>query len=98
MSRRQITSIGTIFRRVDSDLALSAFSWRSRLETRAALYTLVLLSATVRPSAQSPANTATQARTGPITIGEVVETSLHDYPQIHVSEEELNAAVAGIQL
>ncbi|OJV40425.1 MAG: hypothetical protein BGO25_03375 [Acidobacteriales bacterium 59-55] len=36
--------------------------------------------------------------TGPVTITEVVQSALRDYPQIHVSQEEFNASVANIRL
>lgn len=34
----------------------------------------------------------------PISMSEVIESALHDYPQIHISQEEFNASVANIRL
>ena len=97
MSQGRTTAVGAVLRPVDFTPIRDTFSRRSRLDTWTPLCALVLFGA-VWASAQSPTNTPTPARTGPVTVKEVVETSLHDYPQIHASAEELNVAVAGIQL
>jgi outer membrane protein len=36
--------------------------------------------------------------TAPLTIAQAVEAALRNYPSIHVSQEQINAAAAGIQL
>lgn len=38
------------------------------------------------------------ATTGPISVSEVVQSALRDYPQIHISQEEFNVSVANIRL
>jgi len=47
--------------------------------------------------AQSVTEGASAAAT-PVTLTEVVQLALRDYPQIHISQEELNASVANIRL
>jgi hypothetical protein len=42
--------------------------------------------------AQAPASPPT------LTISDVVQSAVRDYPLIHVTQEELNASAAGIQL
>src|ERR1044072_2959419 len=37
-------------------------------------------------------------RAQPLTIGQAVETALQNYPSIQVSQEQIRAAAAGIQL
>ena len=49
----------------------------------------LLLAASAALSAQQPA---------PLTIAQAVEAALRNYPSIRVSQEQLNAAAAGIQL
>src|SRR5215469_17220071 len=49
-------------------------------------------------AAQTSITGSAPVTTGPITLTEVVQTALRDYPQIPLSQEELNASVANIQL
>jgi outer membrane protein TolC len=55
-------------------------------------HTILLLAASLNLPAQQP-SPATQ-----ITIQQAVEAALRNYPSIRVSEEQVNAAAAGIQL
>ena len=57
----------------------------------------LVVSAAAVALAQS-AITATPAADPNLTIVQVVQDAQHNYPAIHVSEEELNAAVANIRL
>jgi outer membrane protein len=41
---------------------------------------------------------AAQQQSTPLTMAQAVENALHNYPSIRVSQEQLNAAAAGIQL
>jgi outer membrane protein TolC len=59
--------------------------------------TFLVASASAVALAQS-AVTATTAADPDLTIVQVVQDARHNYPAIHVSEEELNAAVANIRL
>jgi outer membrane protein len=58
---------------------------------------LLVASASAVVLAQTSA-AATPAVTPDLTIVQVVQDAQHNYPAIHVSEEELNAAVANIRL
>ncbi|MFL6304560.1 MAG: TolC family protein [Candidatus Sulfotelmatobacter sp.] len=52
-------------------------------------------------AAASPQTGRTGSATGaeaPLTVAEVVQTAVRDYPEIHVTQEEFNASVANIQL
>lgn len=55
-----------------------------------ARFTIVLFAAVVGVRAQGVS--------GSLTIGQAVEQALHNYPAIRVTEEQMNAAVAGIRL
>lgn len=48
--------------------------------------------------AQTGADQASRSQGTPISLNEVVESALRDYPQIHISREELNASIANIRL
>jgi outer membrane protein TolC len=48
-------------------------------------------------AAQSNAVAPTEGQTGNISLDAVVRSALRDYPQIHISREELNASIANIQ-
>src|SRR6185437_6734926 len=47
-------------------------------------------------AAQSNAVQPTGPGTRQISLNDVVESALRDYPQIHISQEELNASIANI--
>jgi outer membrane protein len=64
---------------------------------RAVLNSLLFLSATAA-FAQTRVTEETPAAGVSIHLTDVVQSALHDYPQIHVTQEEFNAAVANIQL
>lgn len=49
-------------------------------------------------AAQSNAVQPTGPGTRQISLNDVVESALRDYPQIHISQEELNASIANIRL
>ncbi len=69
-----------------------------RKRIRAVLCSVAFLGATSIASAQtSSAQTSTDTGSA-ITMMEVVQSALHGYPLIHVTEEELNAANANIHL
>jgi len=57
----------------------------------------LVASASAAVTAQSP-STAKPAVTSDLTIVQVVQGAQQNYPAIHISEEELNAAVANIRL
>jgi outer membrane protein TolC len=52
------------------------------------------ISAAQEQSGSGPSDEAA----GSLTLIQVVESALRDYPQIHISQEQLNAAVANIEL
>jgi outer membrane protein TolC len=58
----------------------------------------VILNTAALSFAQSGVSIPASTSETPITVTEVVETTLRDYPQIHLTREELNSAVAQIQL
>ena len=58
---------------------------------------LALLSASTLATAQ-PAAPASPVPDSALTIAQAVERSLHNYPSIQVSQEEITAAAAGIRL
>lgn len=57
---------------------------------------LCLSVAVCAAQANSPGDS--EAPTRSVSLTEVVESALRNYPQIHVSQEELNASIANIQL
>src|SRR5204863_1659283 len=59
---------------------------------------LVLLGTMSIAAAQTGNTGSSPISGGPITMSEVVQTALRDYPLIHVTQEELNASAANIQL
>ena len=74
----------------------SARTWRQNSTRRIAwmlLYFSVKLAA-----AQSRAASPSDVQPGNISVNDVVQSALRDYPQIHVSQEELNASIANIRL
>jgi outer membrane protein len=48
-------------------------------------------------ASQSNQIESSETKAGEVSLNDVVETALRDYPQIHVSQEELNASIAGIR-
>ncbi len=71
-------------------------SQRSR--SRAFLCSFALLGATSVVAAQSSVTQTLPASGDAVTMTEVVQSALRDYPLIHVTQEELNASVANIRL
>jgi outer membrane protein len=70
----------------------------SRLDcTRTALFFLGIFCGTAAAGQTGIAGQAAVTQDS-VTVTEVVQAALHDYPQIHVTQEELNAAIANIQL
>jgi outer membrane protein len=49
-------------------------------------------------AAQSNSAESAQPNTAEISLQDVVQSALRDYPQIHISQEELNASIANIRL
>jgi outer membrane protein len=49
-------------------------------------------------AAQANSPGSSEAPLGSVTLAEVIDSALRSYPQIHVSQEELNASIANIQL
>src|SRR5689334_16256723 len=49
-------------------------------------------------AAQSNPAESSQPNTAEISLQDVVRSALRDYPQIHISQEELNASIANIRL
>jgi len=49
-------------------------------------------------AAQSNAGQSVEPPNGQISLNDVVESALREYPQIHISQEELNASIANIRL
>ena len=49
-------------------------------------------------TAQTSESQTSPVSVGAITITEVVQSALRDYPLIHVTQEELNASAANIRL
>jgi outer membrane protein len=48
--------------------------------------------------AQSNRSESSETKAGEISLNDVVESAMRDYPQIHISQEELNASIANIRL
>jgi outer membrane protein TolC len=48
-------------------------------------------------AAQSNRAESTDTKAGEISLNDVVDSALRDYPQIHISQEELNASIAEIR-
>src|SRR5258708_6652562 len=69
-----------------------------RSRTRALLYLFAFVGATSVVAAQTSVTKASPFAAGAVTMTEVVQSALHDYPLIHVTQEELNASVANIRL
>ena len=65
---------------------------------RMAIGSLVFLWVTAATGQTGSSGSASTAASGPITVNEVVQNALRNYPQIHVTQEEFNASVANIQL
>ena len=63
---------------------------------RMAIRFLVFLWATAA-TGQTGATGSTSTAAGPVTVTEVVQNALRDYPQIHVTQEDFNGSVANIQ-
>lgn len=74
----------------------SAHAWRRKSALR--LGCLALSACACFATAQSSDVTSSQQSTAPITLNFVVQSALRDYPQIHISQEELNASIARIKL
>lgn len=68
---------------------------RSEKGAAACIWALIL---TATAAAQTGTASPAAVATGPISMTEVVQSALRDYPQIHVSQEEFNASVANIRL
>ena len=62
----------------------------ARSFTCRAVASLLLMSAGSAPLAAQPST--------PLTIGQAVESALRNYPSIRVTQEQMNAAAAGIRL
>lgn len=50
------------------------------------------------PAAQSGQAGSSQPTAAEVSLQDVVQSALRDYPQIHISQEELNASIANIRL
>lgn len=48
-------------------------------------------------AAQSKQAESSETKAGEISLNDVIQSALRDYPQIHVSQEELNASIAEIR-
>jgi len=66
--------------------------------TRTLLCSLMFSVAIVASGAQTAAPQITPVSGNPLSITEVVQSALRDYPLIHITQEELNASAANIRL
>ncbi|HTF66227.1 MAG TPA: TolC family protein, partial [Edaphobacter sp.] len=66
--------------------------------TRTLLCSLMFSVAIVAAGAQTAAPQITPVSGNPLSITEVVQSALRDYPLIHITQEELNASAANIRL
>jgi outer membrane protein len=80
-------------------VSLSEWSLRSlRPKSARRVGCILLLFNACLLTAQSNAGQVAGFRGGQISLNDVVESALRDYPQIHISQEELNASIANIRL
>lgn len=73
----------------------SAKTWDKGLSVRIAWILLALCVDFM--AAQSQSLSLSGGQTGSLSLNEVVESAERDYPQIHISQEELNASIADIR-
>jgi len=66
--------------------------------TRTLLCSLMFSVAIVAAGAQTAAPQITPVSGNPLSITEVVQSALRDYPLVHITQEELNASAANIRL
>src|SRR5260370_21320836 len=65
---------------------------------RAVFFLFALAGAASVIDAQTGVTQTSSVSSGAVTITEVVQSALRDYPLIHVTQEELNASAANIRL
>lgn len=78
-----------------SDTARSVKNWRQNLTAQ--LCWILLPFCFGSAAAQPNTMTVPEPNSGEISLNDVVQRALQDYPQIHISQEELNASIANIR-